>query len=65
MGKINKEFQWRMQGILHAREVVKKDGLDGLIKKLRCVVFCKHRWYTAKVRLMVGGMNYQRTYMPQ
>lgn len=30
MGKINKEFQWRMQGILHAREVVSKDGLEGL-----------------------------------
>lgn len=30
MGKINKEFQWRMQGILHAREVVSKDGLEAL-----------------------------------
>ena len=33
MGKINKEFQWRMQGILHAREVVAKDGLEGLDSK--------------------------------
>ena len=41
MGKINKEFQWRMQGILHAREVVSKDGLEGLDKEIkmrgRCV----------------------------
>ena len=32
MGKVNKEFQWRMQGILHAREVVEKDGIEGLDK---------------------------------
>lgn len=35
MGKINKEFQWRMQGILHAREVVAKDGLEGLDKEIK------------------------------
>ena len=35
MGKINKEFQWRMQGILHVREVVKKDGLEGLDKEIK------------------------------
>lgn len=35
MGKINKEFQWRMQGILHAREVVEKDGLEGLDKEIK------------------------------
>lgn len=35
MGKINKEFQWRMQGILHAREVVEKDGLEGLNKEIK------------------------------
>lgn len=35
MGKINKEFQWRMQGILHAREVVSKDGLEGLDKEIK------------------------------
>ena len=35
MGKINKEFQWRMEGILHAREVVKKDGLEGLDKEIK------------------------------
>ena len=34
MGKINKEFQWRMQGILHAREVVEKDGAYKVISKL-------------------------------
>ncbi len=35
MGKISKEFQWRMEGILHAREVVKKDGLEGLDKEIK------------------------------
>ena len=35
MGKINKEFQLRMQGILHAREVVAKDGLEGLDKEIK------------------------------
>lgn len=35
MAKRNKEFEYRMQGIMHAREVVKKSGLEGLEKDIR------------------------------
>lgn len=34
MAKRNKEFEYRMQGIMHAREVVKRSGLEGLEKDI-------------------------------
>ena len=34
MAKRNKEFEYRMQWIMHAREVVKRSGLEGLEKDI-------------------------------
>ncbi|MFR6513276.1 MAG: hypothetical protein ACLUP8_04505 [Ruminococcus sp.] len=34
MAKRNKEFEYRMQGIMHASEVVKRSGLEGLEKDI-------------------------------
>lgn len=41
MAKASKEFEWRMQGMMHALEVTKKDGIEGLEKEIRMRGFFK------------------------
>lgn len=35
MAKASKEFEWRMQGMLHALDVAKKEGVDALEEEIR------------------------------
>lgn len=35
MGRTSKEFEWRMQGMMHALEVAKKNGIEALEKEIR------------------------------
>lgn len=35
MAKQNKEFEWRMQGMLFAHKIVKEKGLDELTKEIK------------------------------
>ena len=68
MGKINKEFQWRMQGILHAREVVAKDGLEVLDKEIKMRGFMqaplvysnswKRRWHSVLINFSVFNSHF-------
>ena len=35
MGKVDKEFYWRMQGMHHAYQIVKQGGIDALLKDIK------------------------------
>ena len=35
MAKPSKEFEWRMQGMIYALNIAKKDGVDALEKDIR------------------------------
>lgn len=41
MSKSSKEFEWRMQGMMHALDIAKKSGIEGLEKEIRMRGFFK------------------------
>ena len=41
MAKISKELQWRMEGMLHARNVVRESGIEALEKEIKARNFLK------------------------
>lgn len=41
MAKVSKEFEWRMQGMLYAYDIAKKEGLEALHKDIKSRGFFK------------------------
>ena len=41
MAKVNKEYQWRMEGMLYAHKIVKEGGLEALDKEIKMRNFLK------------------------
>lgn len=41
MAKVNKEYQWRMEGMLYAHKIVKEGGIEALDKEIRMRNFLK------------------------